>query len=136
MKMQHAHYAGKTLSTQWGNFTCDAEGIVEVHKDAVEFFQGPLAFKTIDKKTKHAAPVIEPEPVTEPEDETDEIEASDEEASEDDASDEEVSEDDGEIESDLELPDDDDLIEEEKKTKAKTKAKKPASRFAGKGKKK
>lgn len=61
MKVQHASYANQKLNTQWGDFVCDAEGVVEINGDAIPFFTGPLKFIAVDVQAKAAAKKAAPE---------------------------------------------------------------------------
>jgi len=59
--VQHAHYANKKLSTEWGEMVCDAEGCLDIKADQKSFFCDILQFKPVgpapkEKPSKQVAP--------------------------------------------------------------------------------
>lgn len=66
MKLQHPAYANQKLSTEWGPLSVDAEGVIEVKAEQVEFFQKILKFQQIEsdskpsKKVEKAADIAPP----------------------------------------------------------------------------
>ena len=66
MKVQHAHYANKKLSTEWGPVACDANGEAEVPKEAGEFFEKILGFRVTGDQNDAPKPKAKAQKAEEP----------------------------------------------------------------------